>query len=276
MPALPRRPSIALCDGSRDDGGCGRGPALPGSAIGRIPSLSAISEGRGCSGRGPGTRPRRNPSLRGTGARAMAGCHRFGAEAESAGHRSARHRTKLAGRGLTADVRHARALGAEDVAGAGAARGGLSRKSMAGSQRRRTGVVGRRVRLAPVRRAPVRRAPLRQVPDRQVPARLAPARLAPTWQAAEGGRRDHQGAAVVNDRGHRPWLRPNISRNVPRSSTIAVIGRGYAPNISRQASRPSISIGGRGRECHDSAVIRNRWVSRETPCGARAPRPSSS
>ena len=44
-----------------------------------------------------------------------------------------------------------------------------------------------------------------------------------------------------------------------------------APNMSRQASRPSIASGGRGRARHCSSVIRKFCVVRATPSGARLP-----
>ena len=62
-----------------------------------------------------------------------------------------------------------------------------------------------------------------------------------------------------------------------RRRVLAAVGRAacQAPNMSRQASSPSIASGGRGRARHSSSVIRKFCVVRATPSGARLPKPFS-
>ena len=57
-------------------------------------------------------------------------------------------------------------------------------------------------------------------------------------------------------------------------AAVAQVGC-QAPNMSRQASSPSIVSGGRGRARHSSSVIRKFCVVRATPSGARLPKPFS-
>ena len=70
-----------------------------------------------------------------------------------------------------------------------------------------------------------------------------------------------------------PEIKHQAARRPTGEPITATQGAPYPPNMSRQASRPSIVTGGRGRDRQRSAVIRKRCVSRATPSGREAAEP---
>ena len=89
-----------------------------------------------------------------------------------------------------------------------------------------------------------------------------------------GSRDDRELSGIV---GRWRWwwrLRRRLVRRWRGRSRRRVLGPPsgcQAPNMSRQASKPSIANGGRGRDRHSSSVIRKFCVVRATPSGARLP-----